>query len=324
VPVSLVGLSCPSQNACVTVGVDASGASVIYVTTVGGASWTSETVPVNTPDLRQVTCATSSECIAGGEVGDSQTYPVFTGTTDGGALWTTQPVDLSLLDSFGTVACGAPPNCYLLTNQGVARSTNQGINWSLMPGGRWQSTLTASPNDVTCVRGTTFCAIVGTNSSGAFEFRETRDGGSRIVQVAELKHVADNGAFLASCGSPRSCVVVSRLGARVLSTTNSGAKWAIRSLPKEVTEVESISCPTPSECVALVLGRRHLGTLLAATTRDGGASWSLSGISPDPKRSIADINCPSASRCYVAGPATPHGSVFVRYAINGSWHRTNV
>jgi hypothetical protein len=89
-------------------------------------------------------------------------------------------------------------------------------------------------------------------------------------------------------------MVVSDLRAKALLTSDGGVRWAIRSLPKEVTEVDSISCPTASECIALVIGSRHPGFLLAATTRDGGIGWSLSAISPDPKSYIASIICPSS------------------------------
>lgn len=331
-PVLLEGLSCPSVSHCVTVGVDATGASVIYVTSNGATSWTPETVPVNTPYLRQVSCATSSECIARGTGGESEPssepFPVFTETSDGGSAWTTQPVDQTLLDSTGgEVACASPPNCYMMSSPGVLRSTNQGVSWSAVPGGQWQPSAPnwyAGPDDMTCVRATSFCAIVGTDASGAFEFRATR-GDAHVVELAVLKHVGgDPGDFSVSCASPRSCMVVSDLRAKALLTSDGGVRWAIRSLPKEVTEVDSISCPTASECIALVIGSRHPGFLLAATTRDGGIGWSLSAISPDPKSYIASIICPSSSRCYVAGPATPHGSVYMRVAIDGQWRRTNV
>ena len=288
-------------------------------------------MPANTPDLSDVSCATPSDCLAVGLGGSSGSYPVFTETTDGGALWTTQPMSSGFgFSNWGDLSCALPPSCYLSKNlSSVMRSTDGGASWTRVPGSLWQAIggpdFPAWFDDMTCVRGSSVCAIVGTTSRNTFEFGETRDGGTTLHRIAVLRDVRGKDGYLVSCATPQTCMVASPLRTRVLTTIDGGARWAIRSLPKEIEQVHAISCPTATECVALVVGSRHPAELLAGTTLNGGMSWSMSTVAPDPDpNSTASISCPSAAECYVDGPATPHGTVYVRAGTQGRWVQTSV
>jgi hypothetical protein len=177
-----------------------------------------------------------------------------------------------------------------------------------------------------CVRASTACFVAGHTATTAFEFGATSSGGTRLDRTALLAGVRGRGGYLVSCSSADSCVAANLFGARVLATSDGGARWVLRSLPTAVDIVHALSCPSANVCVALVSERTRHGLLLAATTRNDGLSWTVAAVSPAPDPLwTASLSCPSTNTCYVDGPAaTPDGSVYVRNGLTARWVRTAV
>ena len=338
-PVRLSDLSCPTSLVCVAYGSDATGAPVMFRTTDGAAAWTQESLAPSTPDgypKEGLSCSTASQCLgyATGELDGiaSVLYTAFIETTDGGATWTTRPVDNFGGSNVSDPTCAAPRDCYAIKNlSSVIRSTDGGASWKAVPGSGWPSPTcggcsSAGLDDLSCPHASTICFVVAQDATNAFEFGRTSQGGARLDRIAHLPGVRGRGGYLVSCGSARACLVVNAFSTKVLTTSDAGTRWVARSLPAAVDAVHALSCPSVSVCVALVHERTHNGQLLAATTRDDGASWTVVAVSSAPAPLwTASLSCPSASDCYVAGPAAaPSGSVYARTGASTRWVRTAV
>jgi photosystem II stability/assembly factor-like uncharacterized protein len=97
----LTDISCASVASCVAVsGPDEneSQSDFIIETTDGGSTWTLESVPSGVSNVARVSCGSTLDCVAVGEVADFYT-PGFLTSTDGGVDWTVDaaPSDLTLL-----------------------------------------------------------------------------------------------------------------------------------------------------------------------------------------------------------------------------------
>jgi hypothetical protein len=62
----------------------------------------------------------------------------------------------------------------------------------------------------------------------------------------------------------------------VLTTTDAGITWTHRSMPANLIGLNSVSCPTLDQCVAIGISSSEnpsgIEPVVAATS-DGGASW---------------------------------------------------
>lgn len=84
----------------------------------------------------------------------------------------------------------------------------------------------------------------------------------------------------------------------VLTTTNGGATWKKRSLPKNLGDVGAISCGSATFCVAPVI-KGPLGTDAKESllvTKNGGASWKVVTAPGDDE--VQDVSCPTAKICF--------------------------
>jgi len=316
----LTDISCPNESICTTVGKDAKDNAAFFGTSNGGATWVPESVSPGTPFAFTVSCPTISFCLAMGVKGVHPIMPVFVQTTDGGSQWTTNPPPDNLGNSvFYGATCSGPTACYVIQNNHVYGSTDVGVTWtSLTQAGMQIIRLVA------CVRAAG-CLVIGTDSQGAPLFGRILPSGTSVVRVAGLPHpkgFAFTSAEL-SCPSLASCTIASWKSTRILTTSDGGVRWTVRSLPASATIAGPFSCPDAKVCVIPAVSSRHSGILLALTTTNGGASWSLSGIAsartPNSNLGVSGISCPSASVCFVSDPALRQNSVFVRRGFTSHW-----
>ena len=126
----------------------------------------------------------------------------------------------------------------------------------------------------------------------------TRDGGTSWKPVLRLSSHKEYLSRL-SCTAPATCWAFDSLlsGRRVLSTSDGWQHWRVRKLPQE-SKVALIRCATASVCYPL-------GNTVAEMSTDAGGSWTSVSI---PRRvarwgGLADISCPTATRCWAVGVA---------------------
>lgn len=321
--ISLQDLSCPTWNDCTAVGVDADHAAVIYGTNDGGAKWTSEKVSAGTPFPQWVSCSSDADCLAEGTgikvlQHGTREFPVFVHTSNGGRDWTTSAPDLG--NPVSAPICTSPTNCVAVEQSNfVARSVDRGASWTVVPGSGLPYI-----DSLACVRRSTRCFVVGSTPKSLL-FDASTDGTKGFSRVARLSEAPGKGGVLLACGSAQDCMLVSRnFGRMLLTTSDAGHHWSVGELPRAFRGVHALTCPTVNHCVLLGTAASHPGFLLAATTGDDGESWRLSTVARDPNPDyVASINCPSVARCFVAGPATPNGSVEIRTS-SGRWMLTRV
>ena len=288
------GFTCPTANTCMVAGQipDAGKSSSMYVTSDGGQSWTSRKIPGVNDSPVLLSCATPSTCVAMYNV-SGPTAPhrpnASVVTSDGGQTWTATTLPLSFVPSdssealqcFGDGRCIATGSTPVGTmGQGRASaiySTDGGATWSMA----------AVPP---------LGAIVGIMSC------------SSDVHCISIESHNNSGGFLTSSG--------------VLVTNDGGQSWS--TYPAEsltpsgvsgIPSIDSISCPTDSQCWATggALGSTCQGSCpyvpqiaFILTTNNGGQTWSSQPLPTPPSTSLQyveayPVSCPTGTDCFVVG-----------------------
>jgi photosystem II stability/assembly factor-like uncharacterized protein len=135
----LRSVSCSSPTACVALGSnpdgvdDAQAAAFGIVTTDGGATWTSTTMPEGSWTVNGISCSNGADCTIGGLSTTGGTAPAWT-STDGGNTWTS--VDLpSGVSAVASLSCQSDTECVLVGLQGSqpVSGSSQGSQWTISP-----------------------------------------------------------------------------------------------------------------------------------------------------------------------------------------------
>jgi photosystem II stability/assembly factor-like uncharacterized protein len=180
-------VTCPSVSDCMTV-VSGNPTPSTLVTTNGGLSWTSESVPNPDPSeqevLTSISCWSTNDCTA---IGDelTDTYPIdfVLTTTDFGQMWTITPESNLPLNSIDCIS----DQCVAVGANGGAsysNSNNGGITWSpaqtLPNTGAFESVSCSSLSSCTAVAQTNSSGIPGNN----FIFGSSDLGGPWTPEIA--------------------------------------------------------------------------------------------------------------------------------------------
>ena len=305
---TLFHISCPSVTVCVTTGTMDRGVSdVVMATFDGGATWTSPTPPVQVGSgerllIGGVACSTTSICVAVGFAAQRNDY------------YTQRPL--------------------------IARSVDGGRSWSpaAVPAGVF------ALDAVTCRSSGTCLAVgVSTNVHGVGVVLQSLDNGQSWA-VSSLGPGGAGYLTAVSCGSATVCYATGRtsvsplndfLGSAFLKTMDGGTSWTRVGATGEYfgnseIHVGNISCGDEAHCTAtgsvfVVIGIQAAQEAYAATTNDGGTTWSSISNPPLPSNEVDGIDCVSAARCYMAA-LLPVGQrsqaqvgVVWRTAIDGPW-----
>lgn len=142
-----------------------------------------------------------------------------------------------------------------------------------------------------------------------------------------------------SCADPEHCVAIGSYSpswnrSRLLAETYAGGRWSISAPPTpqgaRSSELNAISCPTPTECVAVGAAFGHARPGVApARVRPlaelwSGHGWSVQPIpAPSPERSsLSGVSCPSPSSCTAVGASSGRSPVLFAEHWNGHrWRR---
>jgi hypothetical protein len=110
-----------------------------------------------------------------------------------------------------------------------------------------------------------------------------------------------------SCGDATHCVIVGVMQPAGLQgdempdfvvTSDGGTSWKGVAAPKGVVGLDSVSCATGTDCVAIGTLRGAKATPEAFSTTDAGATWSLASSSLGAGEAL--VSCQSATSCWLA------------------------
>lgn len=141
------------------------------------------------------------------------------------------------------------------------------------------------------------CLATGQTRSGRPLLSVSRDGGASWTTT----YPAMPGTLgLLSCSDPTTCVAAYfRTTVRMARTVDGGRTWLVAATPR-ITNLQSIACPTATQCLAVGGAERNgAGTAQAIATADGGRTWHRVGV-PGPANSVS---CADAAHCWVTGSA---------------------
>lgn len=306
-PIRFSDVSCPTSRVCTAVGDE--GLSAIFRTVNGGTTWNQQVAPAGTPALTAVSCPTTQFCLASYYT-DVASDPIDTWsqeyieTTDGGAQWVTR----TTVPFGGAPACAGASRCYTFAGSyglgPFARTTDGGAVWQTLSMRGWNSV-----DLISCVRRSD-CFVVGrTGPSTNLELGKIVGFGARVIKVAALPRSAALDTSELSCPSTSSCVIVGNLTntrTEVLTTSDGGTSWKVEELPSvRFDGPTELSCADTRYCVAvgnLLTGGSSPEPIVAATTENGGTSWSVSPVGSQGEIvPEGGLDCPSAGTCFMVG-----------------------
>jgi photosystem II stability/assembly factor-like uncharacterized protein len=110
---------------------DSPGTGTVVVTTHGGSTWESQSLPGGISALYNVSCANTSDCWAVGA--DSSAAAVVVVSTDGGSTWTEQPLPGDV-ETLSGVSCANTSDCWAAGQSSsgdfVLATTDGGTTWT--------------------------------------------------------------------------------------------------------------------------------------------------------------------------------------------------
>lgn len=295
VPPNLRAISCATPLRCVAVG--GTTAPEAVGTTDGGVTWSSLRVPDVTTGLVAVSCPTAARCIAEGPDAADHAASGYVATADGGATWVAVHGSVRV----DAPTCTTASTCAEIDGTTLLRSTT-GFPWS-SPDPHWlpvPATGWSGINYLSC-DARAQCFVLGTIEAGQrFQLGEVTGRG--IIAFALLPALDDAWTppypQVASCTSTSACTaLVFPLGpARVVTTSDGGARWRFHALPAALRSSSALECVRAGTCVLVGPDQP------VAVTRDGGASWSMPRVPSGPDVTPA-VSCRGATCFALDGDA---------------------
>jgi len=228
-------VSCPSATLCIAVGQTLSGAALAMRSTDGGVEWAEQTLPPGTQALRALSCPTLQHCVSAGSPGGGG--PDIVTTDDAGSTWQAGPLLPLGEGGPSAIDCPSATVCLMVGSTDEGDANPAGAALISDDGGYSWITATLPP-------GTPYLTGIACTPAGA------------CIAV---------GGGIEPRGGPGT-------GA-ILTTSDDGASWTVRTVPSGMGAVTTLSCPTGAICVAV--GTDPDATVpWVATTTDGGAFWS--------------------------------------------------
>jgi len=342
----LYGVSCPSANDCVAVGINENAASTVkgggaLIQTRHGKAWTS--VAPKAPkgalstDLLGVSCATAKSCVAVGLYLNSGGVGVPLAETWNGKTWTpgrpARPTG-STGGQLDNVSCRTAKSCvavgsyYTPSGSAALAETWNGASWTLARPPEPKGSVTGELLKVSCPSAR-YCLAVGIADSNTAEsaLSDRWNGQSwtrlPVQPPASAKHDADLTGV--SCTSAENCVAVgadaARAGGGVTSFSEfwNGRAWSAGTIswPKGVSHpfLVAVSCGSAKSCVAVGSVDANFNdgghTGQAAATAWNGKSWTAGKVAAPGKGKASlfnEVSCPAVADCVAVGQLGPYNS----------------
>jgi hypothetical protein len=304
----LLGIACPTQSLCVSAGYYAvfgngpAGSPIsTLVERLAGTTWSIQLPPNPIGSLgagfNGVSCPLAGACEAVGFTANASGNYVTLAEGWDGTQWTTQqtPSPTSQSPMLTGVSCASATTCvavgnYFDTNgySQIFAETFADATWSMQPPAIPQGSVDGHLTSVSCPAAFD-CVAVGNYSTS----------GSNYLPLAEMWN---------------------------------GSGWSIQSMPAPVGSLtvvlNSLSCSSPSTCVAVGQDNARSGTGTLAETWDGTA-WSIQptanplGFFPN----LTGVSCVAAASCEAVGyysPGTGYDEPFAEAWDGASWTVQNM
>ena len=289
-------LTCPTAATCYVEGDNSTSPSgpadmnSFYVSTDGAQTWSVLPVPDGVTFTSALSCASATDCAAGGLYYGHQ--PVYLTTASGGHSWTVSPLSAGVgqihsLDCVTATTCRglasasgkpmSPGFQMLISDMHFVVTSDGGRRFTVVPFPNGESI-----QSVTCPTAS-HCVAVGLHSKV-----DSRNG-------PDLGHGV------------------------LLTSDDGGVTWRQRAWPNgygpgafpDVTCVDASHCAmigfverngTEGNQVGFTSGKNAVQYTVIAFSSDGGATWTASTLPHTiPYPMIDALTCPTAQTCYVAG-----------------------
>jgi photosystem II stability/assembly factor-like uncharacterized protein len=232
---TMIGVTCLSTQTCLAAGVTSEQAGpyagVILISTNGGLSWTSSTLPPGTYGIGDVVCPTSSRCIAVGAQ--------ILVSSDGGQTWSTATVPGGT-QALRSIACSSSTTCVAIGPNSDAVSNPNATTVAIMTtdgGSTWTQdafpTGSASLEQISCPSSSQ-CFAGGpslTQNGPAAFFTSSNSGASWTAAPSAPKGISAVAGL--SCPAVNDCAVVGRQanGQAATAASTDLTTWATTTLP---------------------------------------------------------------------------------------------
>ena len=280
----------------------------------GGKTWTTHRLPERIGQLTDLACGSPTECvtIGGTQLGNWLRGKILA-TADGGRTWTSSKLPAGVGALYG-VSCPTAHFCLAVgtsveeTSPIALRTRNRGTSWQRLsvPSGLPQLGTVACASSKRCL-----VLAVGQTQKGNEELN-TNDGGDSWTKTSALLGFTGGGAV--SCPSLTNCIIAERssrvrdLGPTGLSmeTTDAGASWSELKLPTGTGPLVSISCHTPTFCMAVGGSiselRGCVPCVAPIVTKSGAvASWVPQTPPDGVSGGLSSVSCHTALDCVTDG-----------------------
>jgi photosystem II stability/assembly factor-like uncharacterized protein len=280
------------------VEVGPAAADVIWSTFNGGASWSKEVPPSPRYDPMALACPSSAICLAALGISTlpstTQQVVVF-GTNDGGASWSRRgtasvPVGNGAVPT--ELTCSSPMSCAIAGTNWVAMTGDGGSTWTTsdLPF-RPDESVPIGTSALSCATSTTCMAVASAQlcpaRSGCVQAEVetgaaavTFDGGGTWTSISVPSGTDPNSVI---CTTASHCVAVGSEGVLtpsysssaviyvpqpgvVLTTNNFGQSWNVEPIPSGIGQLNGITCPSSTWCIAAGSGIGDVGAVVMRTS----------------------------------------------------------
>jgi hypothetical protein len=281
---ALTGISCPTVQLCMAVGLSGSAAEGIVLTTHrAGSVWGQVTTPAGATVITSVECVSAVDCTV---IASDGTAYWSAHSADFGHTWQRGGTLPAGLQDAGALSCVVGGPCLVTGFTPTTAGHGQG-------------------------------AIVVSADRGATWTAANVPAGTGLLQGAVCATVTS--CLAAGTTSTTVSAVVPAKGA-ILTSQDGGQTWDASPFTSSIDDVFGIDCPSPRICAMVGtkwVGRPSVGTGVVAQSHDSGLSFTASttAYTPLPLTAVA---CSSPRACVAVGgntvarlmlnPARPHHS----------------
>ncbi len=282
---ALTGISCPTAQLCMAVGLSGSASEgIVLITNNGGASWAAGAIPAGATVITSVECPSAIDCTVI--------------ATDGTTSWSAHSVDFGRqwvrggslpagLQDAGSLTCVTGGSCLVAGFTAATAGHGQGAIVISADGGTTWTAANVPANtgllqSVVC--GTvTSCIAAGTTSTTVSavvpargEMLTSQDGGQTWTPSAARPSIDD--IYGVACPSPLICAMVGTkwVGSPAIGTgavaqsRNSGESFIASTTEYTPLPLTALDCPTTRSCIAV--GGNTLAQIVLTKAKHGASA----------------------------------------------------